>query len=133
MKRIPKKRVIDGVLYEAVCRIDETYGQKVTRQAAREYELDDLDDLPDGSPALYWVDPEYEEEDRLVIVTIYGNGEDYIEISVWDNDEDEFIRDYDADDKRKALKDFESICSLIDSKDSSIKSVARRYGLESAV
>ena len=131
------KRIrINGKLYEAVSPrnrvLNESYGKPITKSVAMKYDLVGAEDLPDGSPALYFTT---ENDSELVIITIAGVDDTFGQIAIMSNDlvygdpDGIWTYDFDAEDTDSALKKFDKICSAIDS-GKSVSQVANQFDMD---
>ena len=131
------KRIrINGKLYESVSSRDryfnESYGRPITRSVAMEYDLVGAEDLPDGSPALYFT---AENDTDSVIVSIAGVDDTFGQIAIMSNDlvygdpDGIWTYDFDAEDTDSALKKYNKICSAIDS-GKSVSQVANQFDMD---
>ena len=139
-----KNRIrINGKLYEAVEPrrnrrsrfMNESLGKPLTSQAARKYDLPGAEDLPDGSPALYYAQESSDEPGLYAIVSIYGvddeSGQIGLRLTDFRSQDDQWGLDFEDDEIRSAMKKFNQIAEMIEEGDTSLAEIARKFRMDS--
>ena len=140
------KRIrINGVLYEAVAprsirnrrirSMNESLVKPITRQASRKYDLPEAEDLPDGSPALYYAEESEDQPGLYAIVSIYGvddeSGQIGLRLTDFHSQDDQWGLDFDDDKVRPALKKFYRIADMVHDGDTPLAEIARKFRMDS--